>query len=278
MAPAESYFLKYLKIAPFSHALWRGVEAQIIADACKEIANLPKKKSTNNSFNFKKPVLDVGCGFGEFSGIFFDSQVEVGVDISTDDLIRARQTKKYKKLFVTDARNMSFPDNIFSTVICISVIEHISKPELVLKEIYRVLKSGGFFILTVPTIVLNDNLFYPQLFTKIGLKGMAKWYITNFHKVFKHVNLFSTKKWVSLTTKSGLKIMTVQKKFPKFLTVLFDIALIFALPSQVTRWLFGKRAIWGGSVKLFILNKIYLQVLKDKNMTDSNILIIAQKP
>ncbi len=82
------YFHKYLKVSPFALALWRAFEAQRISDAM----------GLNNSLIFKRPMLDLGCGFGEFAGVFFDRQVEVGIDIDLDDLIRAKKINKHKKL------------------------------------------------------------------------------------------------------------------------------------------------------------------------------------
>ena len=55
-----NYFKEFLKISPFSHALWRTAEA----------LSLPAGL-------LKRPILDLGCGYGEFSGVFFNSSVEM---------------------------------------------------------------------------------------------------------------------------------------------------------------------------------------------------------
>jgi SAM-dependent methyltransferase len=51
-----------------------------------------------------------------------------------------------------DALNLDYPDNYFDRVISISVIEHIKDDgdSEAMKEIWRVLKPGGFFIFSVP--------------------------------------------------------------------------------------------------------------------------------
>ena len=56
------YFRKFLKVAPLSLAIWRSIEAYQLA---------------KNSINYKRPILDIGCGFGEFAGVFFNKTVDV---------------------------------------------------------------------------------------------------------------------------------------------------------------------------------------------------------
>jgi ubiquinone/menaquinone biosynthesis C-methylase UbiE len=67
---------------------------------------------------------------------------------------------RYRK---EDVRDMQFSDNTFDRVISISVIEHIYPEEdgdlNALSEIYRVLKSGGEFLLTVP-YKSKSNILY----------------------------------------------------------------------------------------------------------------------
>ena len=45
-----------------------------------------------------------------------------------------------------------YPDNFFDYAICLEVLEHVENHFLVFKEIYRILKPGGLFILSTPNI------------------------------------------------------------------------------------------------------------------------------
>ncbi|MBI5451867.1 class I SAM-dependent methyltransferase [Candidatus Gottesmanbacteria bacterium] len=264
------YFHKYLKVAPFALALWRAFEAQHIEDGYRSVSNVSQLK-------FKRPMLDLGCGFGEFAGVFFDRQVEVGIDINFDDLVRAKKINKYKELFMADARKMPFPDEKFATVISVSVLEHIPHPEKAIAEVFRVLKPGGIFIYTVPTIEINKDLFYPEIFRTLGLNGLRSFYLNTFHKVFKHVNLFSVKKWQIITREAGFKIIYLHGTFTRNMMLVFDLALIAALPSQICRWLLNTRWVWGLSWKKKILDLIFNRLGRDKRITGSNILVIAKK-
>jgi len=49
-----------------------------------------------------------------------------------------------------DLQNLSFRDNSFDLVITQDVFEHIRDPEIAWREIYRVLKPGGYHVFTIP--------------------------------------------------------------------------------------------------------------------------------
>lgn len=49
-----------------------------------------------------------------------------------------------------DVRDMGFPDQHFHVVICNHVLEHVREDETAMREIHRILKTGGYAILQVP--------------------------------------------------------------------------------------------------------------------------------
>jgi len=49
-----------------------------------------------------------------------------------------------------DITNITYDDNYFNCVICCHVLEHIPDDRLAIREVFRVLKSGGWAILQVP--------------------------------------------------------------------------------------------------------------------------------
>lgn len=268
----SSYFIKYLKIAPFSLALWRGKEAEVVAETYASVAPQLSKRS-----QFRKPTLDIGCGFGEFGGVFFDSQVEVGVDISVQDLALAKESKKYKKLLCVDARKLPFKANTFATILSISVLEHIPKTELAIAEAYRVLKPGGLFIFTVPTTTFYGQLFYVRLLNSLKLRRLADYYVEQLNKAFKHISMYSPQKWQQIIKKTGFTIVTVKPTVSPLQVAIFDLFLLTAFPSQLCRWLFGTRCIWGLGWKLPFLLRVYKWLDTHGKPEMGNILIIAKK-
>src|SRR6266568_2884524 len=102
-----------------------------------------------------RPILDIGCGFGEFAGIFFSEPVEAGLDISRGDLRLAESSGVYRLITLADARRTPFADESFATVMSLSVLEHIPGNQEAIFEAYRVLQRGGLFVFTAPTPKLS---------------------------------------------------------------------------------------------------------------------------
>ena len=273
----NEYFRSYLKVAPFALALWRGIETQAISDGYLYVSQkLLGKKPANNSL--KSPVLDIGCGFGEFAGVFFKHQVEMGIDINENDLRLAASGKKYRKLRREDARQMTFANNSFSTVISMSVMEHIPNTQKAIKEAYRVLKPKGLFVFTVPTTDLNALLLFPAIIRKLGFASLAQCYVRQFHKTFKHESLYSPQKWEEILKKNKFKILLKKGTISPEQVNFFDLFLITALPSQILRRIFGKRFVLANSLRLALFEPLYNTLKNNAKPTEGNVLYIVQKP
>lgn len=73
-----------------------------------------------------------------------------------------------------DAQQLPFPSALFTRVECDAVLEHVRCPELVMREIERVLAPGGYVHLVTP--FCHPFHEYPRdyrRFTPDGLKSMA---------------------------------------------------------------------------------------------------------
>lgn len=245
------YFKRYLEVAPLSLAIWRSQEAQAVS-----------------KIDLKRPILDIGCGFGEFGGVFFDSFVEVGVDISSADLALAAQKKKYKKLTLVDARSLPFKDKSFSTVISISSIEHIKNVEKVFDEAFRVLKQDGQFIFTVHTKEVERLFFLP--FGKI-------FFVNLYRRVFKHEINMEKDEWLEMAKNAGFKIERCRGTISKMQVLIFQFFLITALPSQIFRLLFKKRMLFTSYLRTEIIYHLFKWLINENNLTDANIIVVARK-
>lgn len=256
---AKSYLTNFLKISPLSHALWRSVEALSFS-----------------SVDFKSPVLDLGCGFGEFAGVVFD-KLEMGIDVNNEDLARAIVGKKYKKVKWADARELPFRANIYSTVVSVSVLEHIENVEKVLKEVNRVLKKGGMFVFSVPTIKMYDNLLVPKLLNLFGFKKGAKKYFELHCRAFKHVDLKTVNWWRKNLKKSNFEIVKQEGTISPTLLKLHEIFLITAFPSQVGKLFFGKRFMMSIGLRSSILPIFFSRFVYMDKKSDINIFFVAKK-
>ena len=71
--------------------------------------------------------------------------------------------------------SLPFADRCFETVFCAQVLEHVPRPEELLREAFRVLKVGGQIILTVPqTWGLHEEPHDYYRFTRYGLRYMLE--------------------------------------------------------------------------------------------------------
>ena len=58
-----------------------------------------------------------------------------------------------------DLHSIPLPDEQFDAVICNHVLEHVKDDRMVLKEVFRILKRGGFTILQVPLDYDRESTF-----------------------------------------------------------------------------------------------------------------------
>lgn len=88
-------------------------------------------------------VLDLGCGRGDNARIFAQkAKKSVGVDIKKwSDWDKLASEKL--KFIEADAHKLPFADHSFEVVFAKDMLHHVKRPEIVLKEIHRVLKKGG---------------------------------------------------------------------------------------------------------------------------------------
>lgn len=97
-------------------------------------------------------ILDVGCASGwflsEVSGNFPKADCH-GVDLYKEAV--SYGSKRYKKLKLrqSDAHKLPYGDNLFDTIICCEVLEHVENPKQVLIEIGRVITPDGFLVVEI---------------------------------------------------------------------------------------------------------------------------------
>ena len=90
----------------------------------------------------KGTTLDVGCGHKPYEKTFFaGAEKYIGMDYLTD---------RSKPDVVGSATDIPLGDASFDTVVSTEVLEHVPDPLKALREMYRVLKPGGYLILSTP--------------------------------------------------------------------------------------------------------------------------------
>jgi ubiquinone/menaquinone biosynthesis C-methylase UbiE len=106
------------------------------------------KEMIMSRLNCGSKVLDVGAGSGRGYKHDYRDKVAclVGIDISSEVL----QNQYLDEAYCCDAAQMPFKNGDFDLAFSDYVFEHLPDPHAVIKEIYRVLKPNGYFLLRTP--------------------------------------------------------------------------------------------------------------------------------
>ncbi len=105
-------------------------------------------------------VLDLGCGYeGELIESLGSSFDGYGMDLSVNPA--KKQLTKGKV-----DRRLPFNSANFETVTALAIIEHVDQPQIMIEEIYRVLKPGGTTLITTPSAMGKIPL---EIMARIGL-------------------------------------------------------------------------------------------------------------
>jgi len=101
-------------------------------------------------------VVNIGSGSGDFykEVIHLDIYPFPNVDV------------------IGDAHKLPFANESVDSVVIVAVLEHLRKPQLVLKEINRVLKKGGYVYIDVPFLAHYHG--YPNDFQRYTLTGLEE--------------------------------------------------------------------------------------------------------
>lgn len=197
------------------HALWRSLEATLLA-----------------SWEFKSPILDVGCGDGLFAYLLwakashefdeykfyrsrfsvesfqFCRRVEAGFDLDKHAICQARMLGIYKTLVVADACRLPYPNDTFATVFSNSVMEHIPDLYAALSEIRRVLQPGGYFLITVPSERFGEFLVLTSLFRMLGLPKLVDRYAHWVNRKLLHFHTMSLQDWRQYFDRVGFHLVS----------------------------------------------------------------------
>lgn len=165
------------------------------------------------SVYFKKnnnpKILDFGSGSGYLVGVLQNSGYDAfGTDFSQEAIEFGRK-KGIKNLSVNNGHHIDSEDASFDCVLCLDTVEHIEDDAGIVKEIERVLKPGGYVILTVPA--------YQWL-----------WGVQD--EVAKHYRRYTISNFVSLW-RNNTRLKVVQKTY--FNTFLFPVIAGVRL---ISRW------------------------------------------
>lgn len=173
-------------------------------------------------------LLDLGCGNKPYKNWYQQkTSSSIGCDAiqSTENVVDT----------ICLASALPFESNSFDTILSTQVLEHVFEQQEMINESYRVLKSNGHIVLTVPfTWELHEEPYDFFRVTKHGLKNM-------FEKAGYEITYIKANggKWACFfqmminTIYSTFKYKTIKAKILKFIFLEFKLT-----------WLVNQFAIW----------------------------------
>jgi ubiquinone/menaquinone biosynthesis C-methylase UbiE len=125
-------------------------------------------------FKSNEIILDAGCGTGLFEEIIRNKENSIFcVDISSQMLTIAKsRLRDYNNIFLinADVDHLPFLNSSFDVSIAFTVIQNVPNPVRSIKELNRVLKSGGLSVISCPKKKMELNDFKSLLKKNISLK------------------------------------------------------------------------------------------------------------
>ena len=115
--------------------------------------------------NLKGKLLDIGCGSKPYQSL---CKVDEYIGLEIDD--EGNRNHNYADVFY-DGKTIPFENNAFDSILSNQVFEHVFNPNYFLKEVNRVTKIEGVFLMTVPFVWDEHEQPYDYArYSSFGLK------------------------------------------------------------------------------------------------------------
>lgn len=260
----EDYLLKFLRLSPAFYAFLRAIE-------CRQMSTV----------SFEQPVLDLGCGDGMFGSILFDGRpksVAFGIDISREDIRRAKETGVYQLLQVADIYNLPFADASIGAIYSNSVFEHLQDIGGALHEAARVLKSGGKLVLTSPNDRLEDNFLLARFLRSLHFSGGARCAGKLGNRILGNIACLSMQEWDRELMRAGFSKIEKSTFVPPNIFHISELFMPFCIFSALSKRMTGRLLFFNRRITLkplyLLLRKYYV---RDNGASGLGTMIVAEK-
>ncbi len=169
-------------------------------------------------------VLDVGCYDGMIGEkILKNNNIVYGID-GSEKAIKSANERGIIGAVCDLESELAFSDEYFDVIFAGEIIEHILDTELFLKELCRVLKKGGYLILTTP----NAASIGRRLLLLFGMNPYFEASLNLEQKAAGHIRFFIRDLLVDFIERNGFKVVKFESDifnfssfYSKFLATMF---------------------------------------------------------
>jgi 2-polyprenyl-3-methyl-5-hydroxy-6-metoxy-1,4-benzoquinol methylase len=152
-------------------------------------------------------LLDIGCAYGTFlekAKKYFSVR---GIDVSRHAISTAKKKKFDVKVSI--AEKTGFSKGKFDVITMFDVVEHVNDLDSLFKEIRRILKTEGVFVLSVPVY-----------------DGFAGAIVRMMDRDITHLHKKSRRFWINTLKKEGFSILSFKGIFRYFFLKRFYLHFI----------------------------------------------------
>jgi SAM-dependent methyltransferase len=254
---------RQVREVPLFRALVRAIEAVLIR------RHLPAAA----------PLLDLGCGDGMFTTLTLAAPVAYGLEPDPVDAARARRTGTYAQVHQAPAAAIPLADEACGLVLANSVLEHIPDLDPVLGEIHRVLRPGGWLLITAPNDTFGQGFGVAVMLGRVGLSGMAGRYRVWFNGLAKHHHLLSANQWQARLAAAGLETVHHERYLAPSAMFWFDLLHYVSAPSLFARRLLGRWHWFGRPVFTTAWTHALLALARRSGATHGScVFLVARRP
>jgi len=216
-------------------------------------------------------ILDVGAGNGEMAM----ELLSLGNRVSVCDLKAAPSWCEGQDIeYHQGDLNIGIPfeDNLFDTVLCLEVIEHVENPFALCRELFRVLHPGGQVIISTPNILKIRSR------VQFLIDGSFPWFdlpLVEWDQSgagpYIHVNPIRFQELEYYIYKAGLSIENIFSSERSY-----GWRLVFPLELLIKFWA-GRRQRRFQKRNRTPLTRIYSNLLQDDLLYGSHLIVSARK-
>ena len=140
-------------------------------------------------------LLDIGCGLGYGSHLikkYFKFNKVCAIDINKNFINHAKNLFKYVEYDCQNANKLNFSNNSFDIVYNIESNHCYRNDKEFYKEVKRVLKPNGLFLVTDPFKPMDEDFTFEKNVNEVGLYILEKRNITHYvlNSIIDEINYF----------------------------------------------------------------------------------------
>ena len=128
-------------------------------------------------------IADIGCGPGFVLKALSSSGMAkglYGLDFSSSSIKRCREEVPAGQFMLGDIYHVACKDAVFDAVLCMETLEHLEQPAEALGELFRICRTGGHVVITIPNGALDEYVGHLNFWTEGEFRALLPERLTAF--------------------------------------------------------------------------------------------------